>query len=76
MKFVKSNGNPQPKVQNKPLKSQSQLQQTTFINIVSLFFRESEDLIFHKNPLLRKIKVKKIQVPSAAIFIWHLKSYR
>ena len=34
-----------------PLKRKSRLQQTTFINIFSLFFRE-KDLMFQVNPLL------------------------
>ena len=56
--------------------SQSQLQQMTLINIVSLFFRENKTRCF-KPYFLRKIKVKKNRnknkMSSAAIFVWRFK---
>ena len=70
----------------KELKPQSRLQQTTFINIVSLFLSEKIRLdvfsessarqrIHMKNQTLfsSKIKVNKITVSSAAISVWRFK---
>ena len=65
----------------KPLKRQSWLQQTTSINIFSLFFREirldvlSESSAIHmKNQALFSSKdKKKIKMSSAAIFVWRFK---
>ena len=69
---------------NSALKHQSRLQQTTFINIFSLFFSEKIRLdVSSESSARQRIHMKfkshflqksiKIKVSSAAIFVWRLK---